>query len=90
VYFFYIITQFRSTPSVWSLVLDQCLWLLTTTHHPAISEEQALSFLQPVLLYLFCDPNYHAHFSAFFFLILLVAGPPPLPGAWCWTNAFGS
>ena len=29
---------------------------------PAVSEH-ALVLLRPVLLYLFCDPNYHIHFA---------------------------
>jgi hypothetical protein len=45
-------------------VLDQCLWLLQTDHPAAISPQHGLAFLQPLLLYLFCDPNYHAHFAA--------------------------
>jgi hypothetical protein len=45
------------------LVLDQCLWLLSA-QDSTISKQDALAFLQPVLLYLFCDPNYHAHFAA--------------------------
>jgi len=42
-------------------VLDQCLWFLdqSETRQPA-----SLAFLQPVLLYLFCDPSYHGHFAA--------------------------
>ncbi len=51
---------FRSTPSAWGLVLDQCLWLLD---HPEVKQYAVIS-LRPVLLYLFCDPNYHAHFGA--------------------------
>jgi hypothetical protein len=44
------------------LVLDQCLWFLD---QPATKQSAAaLAFLQPVLLYLFCDPNYHGHFAA--------------------------
>ena len=42
-------------------MLDQCLWLLD---HQEIRDNAALTFLHPVLLYLFCDPNYHHHFGA--------------------------
>ena len=50
------ISVLRSTPASWSLVLDQCLYLLD--HH------HGLDMLRPVLLYLFCDPNHHLHFGA--------------------------
>lgn len=53
------ISVLRSTPSAWGLVLDQCVRILEHPHQDAI-----LTFLRPVLLYLFCDPNYHAHFGA--------------------------
>lgn len=43
-------------------MLDQCLELLDS----GVKEyaDAHLAFLRPVLLYLFCDPNYHAHFGA--------------------------
>ncbi|XP_023336720.1 focadhesin-like isoform X2 [Eurytemora carolleeae] len=55
------ISILRSTPSTWNLVLEQCLILIS---HPVPGVQQhALVLLRPVLLYLFCDPNYHIHFA---------------------------
>jgi len=55
------ISVLRSTPSTWSLVMDQCLHILS--HPKELIRENALAILQPVLLYLFCDPNHHSHFG---------------------------
>ena len=49
----------RSTPTTCSLVVDQCLYILS--HPREIVRENALPILRPVLLYLFCDPNHHSH-----------------------------
>ena len=56
------ISVLRSTPASWSLVLDQ-LFLILENEKPVI-RDNALTMLRPVLLYLFCDPNYHLHFAA--------------------------
>ena len=52
----------RSTPAAWSLVLDQCLHILD--YPVEVIKENRLAILRPLLLYLFCDPNYHLHFGA--------------------------
>jgi len=55
------ISVLRSTPTTWSLVMDQCLNILS--HPKEIVRANALPILRPVLLYLFCDPNHHSHFG---------------------------
>jgi len=56
------ISVLRSTPTTWSLVMDQCLHILS--HPKEVVRSNAISILRPVLLYLFCDPNHHSHFGA--------------------------
>jgi hypothetical protein len=55
------ISLLRSNPTTWSLVMDQCLHILS--HPKEVLRENALPILHPVLLYLFCDQNHHSHFG---------------------------
>eukprot|EP00092_Neocalanus_flemingeri_P036633 GFUD01039886.1.p1 GENE.GFUD01039886.1~~GFUD01039886.1.p1 ORF type:complete len:1196 (+),score=396.15 GFUD01039886.1:57-3644(+) len=56
------ISVLRSTPTTWSLVMDQCLHILS--HPKEVVSLNALIILRPVLFYLFSDPNHHSHFGA--------------------------
>ena len=57
-----LLSVLRSTPATWSLVLDQCLSILSHRDHSI--RTNAINILRPVLLFLFCDPNHHLHFAA--------------------------
>lgn len=56
------VSVLRSTPAAWSLVSDQCLHIMD--HPVEVIKQNRIAILKPVLLYLFCDPNYHLHFGA--------------------------
>ena len=57
-----LVSVLRSTPAAWSLVSDECLHILD--HPVEVIKQNRIAILKPVLLYLFCDPNYHLHFGA--------------------------
>ena len=57
-----LLSVLRSTPATWSLVLDQCLRILS--YEDVSIRSNSINILRPVLLFLFCDPNHHLHFAA--------------------------
>lgn len=57
------VSVLRSTPSAWSHIHDQCIYLLDHPHPDVKSN--SLSLLKPLVYFLFCDPNHHVHLGAF-------------------------